>query len=314
MHQSLCKKPHEGQVNDNRFNYCGTCKSIGSSMGQPSRFVLNYDIVFLSALLNEFSSESKYAGAYFEKSCWKLPDPKSIPLVFQYTSALNIYLASIKIQDNILDSKWWDKPKWLFTKLFLMKSFKKAERTLRDLNFPLDTVKSLIKRNWKNETTKNLRLEEYSEPTAQITKISFEHGAALLNINEQDRSQLGKIGYALGEMAYCMDAEEDLSMDKLNANFNPLIANSSISKEQIRNRVVQYTDSMIEQLSSLNISNQLKSRYILLLSSLNSSEDPKENKKKESTSCLDGCCSDCCCDCSCDCCVQSCCDCCVCGG
>ncbi len=310
MHQSLCRNVNEYAVNDNRFNYCGTCKSMGSTMGQSSRLALNYDIVFLSALLNEYVPNLQYEAAYFEKSCWKLPKTSAVPLVFEYTAALNVYLAAVKIQDNIHDSKWWQKPQWYLAKAGLLKAFRKAKNTLRKLNFPLTKVELLLKKNWINERTPNLALAEYVAPTAQITKLSFEHGADLLNISTTDKDKLGEIGHALGEMAYCMDAVEDWQMDKLNRNFNPMIANTSISKKQVKDRTAKYANAMIEALSALTISSQLKSRYILLLSSLDSSEkNPKlqQQKKKERNSCLEFCCVDCCSNCCCEICSNSCC-------
>ncbi len=293
MSQNLCK--NQKNPSSFGFNYCGTCKSMGQQYSQKSRLFLNYDIVFLSSLLNELQGEKNFAPAYYEKSCWNLPKQNEIPLVFQYTSALNVYLASIKILDNIKDSKYLKKAQWISAKLFYKRSINSAKQKLKELGFPIKKVEILVNESFEREKQRNLSLNDYAEPTYTITEIAFQHGAKLLKAQETDIKLMTSLGNHLGKLAYYLDARTDLIKDKEEKNFNPIIASSKVTTQLVVNEIDNQCTEMSELLQTSNFSDVLKSNYMLRLAGLFSGSSSNNQQTNNSNS--DNCdCCGCCCE------------------
>ncbi len=283
---------------------------MGSLYGQKSRLFLNNDVSFLAAILNGFSKEIDHAQAYWEKSCWNLPEKSAIPIVFRYVSAINVFLASIKIKDNIIDSRDLKKLNWKTLGLLYGNAFRKSRIELISFGFPMKKVEDWIELNFQNEHKLNLSLLSYTHPTSQITKTVFEFGGNLINLPQSEIAKLKIIGKSLGEIVYCADAKYDLEQDMLNNNFNPLRMNGSINQKDIDENIQLNVNRLMESFSSLNISTIIKTRYLAMLEKLRSTDlkkDPKEKdeKKENSSSYWDECCiCDECCDC-CQCCFDS---------
>ncbi len=139
-----------------------------------------------------------------------------------------------------------------------------------------------------------MTLKKYVEPTSKITRIAFEHGAHLVNLNDETSSKFGEIGSSLGNAAYCIDATEDLSSDMLKNNFNPIIANDKITIDHLIKKTNQHCDIMIDNIANLSISNQFKSRYLLQLAALKAGDKNKKKEKNNKGSIFDGCDCSCC--------------------
>jgi len=132
MQQHLCK--NDSSPHGTQYSYCGTCKSIGSLYGHTNRLFLNYDVSFLSSILYELSDSLRTNETYTSTSCWNLPKQSKISAVFKYTASLNVFLAQIKIIDNIHDSHYLNRLRWKTSRTVLRASFKKAEKPLQ-VNF-----------------------------------------------------------------------------------------------------------------------------------------------------------------------------------
>lgn len=300
MKQSLCKKSKS--VSSHRFNYCGTCKSIGSLYHHKSRVFLNYDIVFLSALLNEYQNGDTYTAAYANSSCWSMPEKDKIPKVFQYTAALNVYLAGIKTSDNIKDEKFPKRVGARFANLMYSKKFKAARTDLATLDFPVEQLDLLVVDNFEQEEKKNQPLEAYVKNTGEMTRIAFQYGASLVGLEKGARQVMSLIGESLGKLVYLIDALDDYVADKKANKFNPLLVSTAVTHQVLEQNISHEKGMLESRLKSLNISDAIKNRYLLQLS-LVSRKYPDRNQRKEErnrSSCGDQCCviahfSECCC-------------------
>ncbi len=86
-----------------RAFYCGICKSTGKMFGQWPRFTTNYDMVFLSVLLHDYS---KQQVTFSNERCVCNPKKKTIVCrneLFDKIVATNILLSYNKAQDDVND-------------------------------------------------------------------------------------------------------------------------------------------------------------------------------------------------------------------
>lgn len=253
------------QFRKHRFQYCGTCKTIGSIYGNKMRSALNSDAVFLGELLNSLcdNGENKeYPSAFDSINCLSLPKQEEIPAAFQYAATVNVLLTEVKVDDNIEDSFPF---LWMWLKKLLSKGFKRAANKLKVWKFPINDIW-----NWACEQKKRERvliesqfnkpaeplkfLDHLSEPTAQMTAIAFAHGAKFMN-KSGIVDQLFKMGYELGKIVYILDAYEDFSKDVKRARFNALRTAYNITDkmlpQHIREDVLQQLDKFRENVSTI---------------------------------------------------------------
>ena len=52
-----CSNKNSSDYQFHRMHYCGVCKTMGKNYGHKSRFLLNYDSVFLAELMSELNRE-----------------------------------------------------------------------------------------------------------------------------------------------------------------------------------------------------------------------------------------------------------------
>lgn len=313
--QHLCKS--DNSQTGHRFSYCGTCKSIGRTYGQQSRLFLNHDVVFLSALLNGYTNETVSVPAYESKSCFSIPKSKQVTLPFQYASSVNVFLASVKILDNVRDSKAAKKLSWQSLKLAYAKPFLQAKNSLQASGLNLKEINALLTTNYENESRNNLSLSAYTQPTATITASIFSHGAILIQAKQDFVDAMAEIGKQLGKLVYLTDARDDIQEDQRQNNFNPILASNQVNLALVQNEIQTSKTGLIAALESLDINESIKQRYLNFFSTLAEGEETEEQRKKKKkqkgiSCCDDGCvvhgdpCSKSCCG---DCCCNGCCKC-----
>ncbi len=231
MKPALCRADKESK-NEYRLHYCGTCKTMGSLYSQKSRFTLNNDIVFLGELLTNLSGEiniiKSWSPAYHSYNCLSLPSLKEdLPLSLKFVSTLNIILAQLKIEDNIIDTKNKGKYLWKIAARFFNSEFNKATQQMKEWGISVQEIIKQISGQTKREEkqvhfdSSKEYLDFYAEPTAMITASSFKYGVNVIEKKELSENMYN-LGYYFGKLVYLIDAFEDIQKDYKNKSFNAI--------------------------------------------------------------------------------------------
>jgi hypothetical protein len=85
--------------------YCGLCKGIGKSCGQKGRFLLSYDLTFLSLFLHNVLDKDVKVEKQRCIAHHILKRPVAVPDdLTERIGALNVILAYHKLNDDVLDN------------------------------------------------------------------------------------------------------------------------------------------------------------------------------------------------------------------
>ena len=182
--------------------YCGLCKGIGKTCGQNARFVLNYDLTFLSVLLHNLQN----LDVKVEKQhCVVHPiRKKPIALVDDLTERiayLNVILAYYKLSDDVIDNG-----KGRLKRSFFSGAYKKAKKNEPEID-------KIV----KNRYDELLKLEKEKCDSMDIVADPF--GNMMQDIVEE----IKELAFCLGKWIYLIDALDDFDKDKKKKNFNVFI-------------------------------------------------------------------------------------------
>ena len=191
--------------------YCGLCKSIGRVSGTKGRFLLNYDLAFLSVFIHNVLGED------FEIKKQRcilhtiIKRPIAIPdAVSMRVAALNVILAYYKLSDNVADEG-----KGKIKRSFFKKSYKKAKKAE-----PL--LDEIVKKNYDAlrclEKSKSDSVDFTADPFGTMMK---EIVAELLQ--DKFTENIGELTYNLGKWIYLIDALDDFDKDKKSGSFNVFV-------------------------------------------------------------------------------------------
>ena len=197
-----------------RSVYCGICRCSGKHISRFSRFLLNYDFVFLAvvrlALTGEkFVIKPRRCMANLKKRGVMEPNE-----ALKFTSAAFGALAYFKALDDIYDEKGF---KRFYTRAFLpffRRMAKKAEKMYPGIG---DTVKEPLERLSKLEKEKCAVPDEVADCFAVLTAnvASFGMEGATARVAKD-------IGYHIGRFVYLADALDDRYKDQKTQSYNPL--------------------------------------------------------------------------------------------
>lgn len=191
--------------------YCGLCKSIGKVCGTSGRFLLNYDLTFLSVFIHNVIGEDfkiekqRCILHHIIKRPVAVPDMVSLRI-----AALNVILAYYKLSDNVIDEN-----KGKIKRSFFKKAYKKAKKAEPALDL-------IVKNNYEKllayEKQKSDSIDMVSDPFGNMMK---EITAELLA--DKFTENIGEISYNLGKWVYLIDALDDFDKDKKSGNFNVFV-------------------------------------------------------------------------------------------
>lgn len=270
-----CGKSEKNKL-DSKINYCGVCKSIGSTYSQKARMLLNNDIVFLGEILSAISKENMYGWnlAYQSKNCFSMPSKAEIPLSLQFASGLNIILSELKFNDNISDSLK-TKYLWKTMKAFFSNDLKKASKKMYDWGIDIKKFFELINTQKEREQSNKIlktpkeTLEYFSESTNIITAISFQQGGLLVD-KKIESENMYNLGYFFGKLIYIMDALEDFTKDYKEKNFNAIRKAYNINnqieidietKEKVLDEILLLKENVIGEINKLEINEKIKKQF-----------------------------------------------------
>ena len=191
--------------------YCGLCKSIGKTCGANGRFLLNYDLTFLSVFTHnvlglDFNVERQRCVLHaFTKRPVAVPDDLS-----KRIAALNVILAYYKLSDDIIDSGRGKIKRSLFSKAY--KKAKKCETVLDQ------TVKNGYEQLLKYERQGCESIDVIADPFGEMMiKIVREL------LGDKYSEEIGELSYNLGKWIYLIDAVDDFDKDKKTGSFNVFV-------------------------------------------------------------------------------------------
>jgi len=192
--------------------YCGLCHALGKKYGLAARFVISYELVFLTMLL----WEKKDALTMKHGRCVASPCKKKrycdINEPLSTCAGYNVILTWWKLRDSIRDEGFVKGIPYRLAALFLSKAYKKASKEFSGFD-----------RNVR------LQLKELSELEAQ-PEFSIDHVAdkfalilkSIASDADEKHRPLNELLYHLGRWIYIIDACDDYSSDIKANRFNPL--------------------------------------------------------------------------------------------
>jgi hypothetical protein len=247
-----------------RLHYCGTCKTIGRLYGQKSRIFLNYDAVFLGEILTLLQpAGQQFAPAYVSKSCLALPRRDQIPWALEYAASANVVLARFKLLDHAADTG--SKLVSLAARIY-SEEFQRASEALARCGFPFEELRAWMSLQGARERDSKPSMESLAEPTAAATRLVFRHGAATAGAPSETTETMAYLGTTFGEIAYLVDAIEDVNKDAESGEFNALSA-TGMTTEQAGELVETKREKFLDHLAALPIDPKAKRNFASRLES-----------------------------------------------
>lgn len=223
--------------------YCGLCKSIGKTCGQRARFVLNYDLTFLSVLLHnlldvDVKIENQRCVIHqIKKRPIAVIDDLSCKVAY-----LNVILARYKLNDDVTDEK-----KGRVTRALLGKAYKKAKKEQPELDL---IVKNSYQELVEYEKTNGDSIDIASDPFGKMMQEIIKYF-----LQEKATDSALSLAYNLGKWIYLIDALDDFDKDLKKKSFNVFInANPNVKSKTellIKNRqeLIQIFSSILGEIS-----------------------------------------------------------------
>lgn len=191
--------------------YCGLCKSIGRTCGTKGRFLLNYDLTFLSVFIHNVLGEDLEIKKQRCILHTILKRPVAIPdAVSMRIAALNVILAYYKLSDNVIDEG-----KGRLKRSFFKKAYKKAKKAE-------PVFDGIVKKHYDAlralEKSSSDSIDFVADPFGTMMK---EITAEL--VKDKFNENIGELSYNLGKWIYLIDALDDFDKDKKSKSFNVFI-------------------------------------------------------------------------------------------
>lgn len=211
--------------------YCGLCHTLGKEYGLASRFILNYDFVFLAMLLwdkdrNIIIEEKRCVGCVHKKKrcCKATPAMES-------AAALSIILTWWKLRDEIADEGFLKATVCKAASLFLRRAYNKAARQYPEFD-----------REVRDNLEKLSTLENTNCESIDAAADCFAHilSAAAKSEDKNKSRILEQILYHVGRWIYIIDAYDDFDDDIKSGNYNAVaarFAGKTAIDDEIRERM-----------------------------------------------------------------------------
>ena len=188
--------------------YCGLCKGLGNVCGQKSRFLLNYDLTFLSLLIHNVMG----VDVKIEKQRCVIHQIRKRPIAIpdeltKRIACLNVLLAYYKVCDDVIDNN-----KGKLKRKIFYKAYKKAK-----LNEP--EIDNIIRERYKE------LLQYEKKAIDSIDYVSDPFGKMMQEIvsvllSNETSEEILSLSYGIGKWIYLIDAIDDYDKDVKNNNYN----------------------------------------------------------------------------------------------
>ena len=222
-----------------RSFYCGICKVTGKYYGQLPRFTTNYDMVFLSVLLHEYTN-SEYT--FEHKGCVLNPFKKKVSVcsneLFDKIAAANIILSYYKAEDGCIDREG---AKMRVVRRLLKKPYKRASALLPGVDSACktwyDNLRALERADCPSpDRAADCFAQLLKEVACNLVKgyevSCTENRQSVRNGGEPDggfrfqasAAHFEALCYNVGKFVYLADALDDAEEDFRKKRYNPFLA------------------------------------------------------------------------------------------
>ncbi len=215
--------------------YCSLCKNLGKNYGHLLRMTLSYDFTFLALLklsLKEDDCCFKKSHCVYNplKKCYYNDNHED---VFDFVSAVAVFMIYFKIQDNIRDEKGFKKLGNIIAGNYLKRKLNKAKMRFPDV---FDVVCEYNESQINAENSNFACLDSVAEPTAKVLAAI----CSMLSDSDEEKALLSRLGYCVGRWIYLIDDVNDFKEDsehgKVNAvclsSFDSVISNLYLSSNE----------------------------------------------------------------------------------
>jgi len=196
--------------------YCGLCHALGKNYGLPARFILSYELVFLSMLL----WDPDEAPVIRRKLCIASPCRKkrycACNRTLETCAGYTVILTWWRLRDTIADEKFHRTIPHRLACFVLSGAYRKAARDFPEFDYTVrDELVSLSEYEQDVESSLDGAADKFARILSAITPESDP---------EAFRRPLLEFMYHLGRWIYLIDACDDYKDDIKNASYNPVAA------------------------------------------------------------------------------------------
>lgn len=200
-----------------RAAYCGLCRANGRCTGQCSRFLLNYDFVFLALVRLALTGERVRLT---RRRCIVHPLKKRNEMIpggqLNFCANAAALLNYHKLRDDIADESGFRRIRARFAMLFVRGMRRRAARALPGLDERISALLGGLSALEREKCASvDLPAEIFGELTADILSYGLEGASA---------STARQIGLHIGKWIYIADALDDYKGDISKGRYNPFAA------------------------------------------------------------------------------------------
>lgn len=215
--------------------YCGLCRQLGKTASVKGQMLLNYDLCFLSILLQslyepEIGSENFRCMIHPVKSKQGFTSK-----AMEYAADMDIILSYHSLMDHYKDDNSRISG---FAANLLKKDYDRIKE-----NYPRQTaaVENYIEKLSLAEANKETNIDVVSSYTGEML-------GELFNWQDDTWSKtLHCMGYYMGKFIYIIDAYDDLKKDEKKGSYNPLLSMKKESPKEFETFVrINLTSLMAE--------------------------------------------------------------------
>lgn len=245
---SLSKLPTTTQ-HSYRELYCGMCAGLGQHFDLATRATLSHDTVLVATIIEGLLVKE---SAPDRTRCPMMPlhhrptkDADSVSI--RFASALHMLLIDQWLADKAIDGA----PIHGAARSLVAQRATRARALFDELGVALPALDGLERRQAKLERQLERQphnkaiIRRASQPTAQLLGQVFGQIAHLEGVAPYPalKRQLERLGQALGQSIYALDALEDLSKDLKRGHFNPCLEPGDAQRPQLSSaRTLQVID------------------------------------------------------------------------
>lgn len=198
--------------------YCGLCHTLGREYGLASRFILNYDFVYLAMLLwgkdvpVEFEYKRCITCPHKKKRCCKTNSALGT------AAGMSVILAWWKLKDEIEDEGFFKASVCRVLSLFLKRAYKKAAAKFPEFD---KTVSNALNELSRLEKSNCNSMDAVADCFARILL------AAAKSVDGDKGRILEQVFYHTGRWIYIVDACDDFADDVKSGRYNAVAARFS---------------------------------------------------------------------------------------
>jgi len=194
--------------------YCGLCHALGKKYRVAARFILNYELVFLSMLLWEREDAPVIKRARCIASPCKKKSYCACNSALETCAGYSVILTWWKLRDTITDEPFIKALPHRFVAFILKRAYKKAAREFSGFDAK---VKQEIAALHEYEQGEDKSLDGAADKFAQILCAAAPEGD-----DEGKTRPVLQLLYHLGRWIYIVDACDDYKSDAKAGRYNPV--------------------------------------------------------------------------------------------